>query len=229
MAEIVLNVEVREQTGTGGARAVRNAGKVPGILYGGDKAPVAISVKVNEFRKALYTGKLLGHLVTLKYGDETQPVIAKAVDMHPVTDQPHHFDLYRVDEHQQIKIEVPVHFTNQDEAPGIKRGGTLNVVLHSLTVSCAADEIPEEIVFDLTGRDIGDTIRVSDLKIPGKAEAALPEDTVVATLVGAMAEEVEEAPAAAEGAEGEAAEGEAAEGEGGEGEAAAASEGGSEE
>jgi large subunit ribosomal protein L25 len=226
MADIVLNVEVRERTGTGPARDARRAGLVPGVLYGGDKDPVAIAIKKNEFRKALYTGKLLGHLVTLKYGKETQPVIAKAIDMHPVTDEPVHFDLYRVDEHQQIKIEVPVHFTNQDEAPGIKRGGTLNVVLHSLTVSCAADEIPEEIVFDLTGRDIGDTIRVSDLKIPGKAEAALPEDTVVATLAGAMAEEVEEAPAAAEGEEGEAA-AEGAEGEGGE-EAAAASEGGEE-
>lgn len=222
MADIVLNVEVRERTGTGGARQARRSGLVPGVLYGGDKDPVAIAVKKNDFRKALYTGKLLGHLVTLKYGAETQPVIAKAVDMHPVTDEPWHFDLYRVDEHQQIKIEVPVHFTNQDESPGIKRGGTLNVVLHSLTVSCAADEIPEEIVFDLTGRDIGDTIRVSDLKVPGKAEAALPADTVVATIAGAMAEEVEEAPAA-EGAEGEAVEG--AEGEGGE-EAAASEEGG---
>src|SRR3982751_5202222 len=108
MADIVLNVEVRERTGTGGARDTRRAGLVPGVLYGGDKDPVAISVKANEFRKALYTGKLLGHLVTLKYGAESQKVIAKAIDMHPVTDEPVHFDLYRVDEHQQIKLEVPV-------------------------------------------------------------------------------------------------------------------------
>src|SRR6202012_2083200 len=110
MADIVLNVEVRERTGTGGARVARRAGLVPGVLYGGDKDPRATSVKMNEFRKALYPGKLLGHLVTLKYGSETQPVIAKAVDMHPVTDTPWHFDLYRVDAHQQIKIAVPVHF-----------------------------------------------------------------------------------------------------------------------
>src|SRR4051812_20781998 len=129
MADIVLNVEVREQTGTGGARTVRRSGMVPGILYGGDQAPVSIAVKANEFRKALHTGKLLGHLVTLKYGKETQPVIAKAIDMHPVNDEPVHFDLYRVKANQQIKIEVPVHFHNQDDAPGIKRGGTLNVVL----------------------------------------------------------------------------------------------------
>ena len=172
MAEIVLNVEMRERTGTGGARVDRREGLVPGVLYGGDKDPVAISVKMNEFRKALYTGKLLGHLVTLKYGAETQPVIAKAVDMHPVTDVPMHFDLYRVDAHQQIKINVPVHFVHHDEAPGIKRGGTLNVVFHDVQVSCHADQIPEELVVDLTGLDIGATIRVSDLKVPGKAEAA---------------------------------------------------------
>jgi large subunit ribosomal protein L25 len=202
MAEIVLNVEVREQTGTGSARATRRSGLVPGVLYGGDKDPVAIAVKSNEFRKALYTGKLLGHLVTLKYGKETQPVIAKAVDMHPVTDEPWHFDLYRVDEHQQIKIEVPVHFANQDDAPGLKRGGTLNIALHTLTVSCAADSIPEEIVFDLTGFDIGATIRVSDLKLPAKVEAAIDGDVVVASLAGAMAEVSEET---ADGGEGEAA------------------------
>ena len=114
MAEIVLNVEVRERTGTGGARETRRAGLVPGVLYGGDRDPVAVAVKSNEFRKALYTGKLLGHLVTLKHGAETQPVIAKAIDFHPVTDEPWHFDLYRVDEHQQVKIAIVVHFKNQD-------------------------------------------------------------------------------------------------------------------
>jgi large subunit ribosomal protein L25 len=182
MAEIVLNVEVREKTGTGGARETRRAGKVPGVLYGGAKDPVAIAVKSNEFRKALYTGKLLCHLVTLKYGEETQPVIAKAVDMHPVTDEPWHFDLYRVDEHQQIKIDVPVHFANQDASPGLKRGGNLGVSLHSVTVSCHADEIPEEIVVDLTGLEIGDSIRVADLKLPGKTTAAIDADLVVASI-----------------------------------------------
>src|SRR5579864_4823148 len=143
MADIVLNVEVREQTGTGNARIARREGLVPGVLYGGDKDPVAISVKMNEFKKALYTGKLLGHLVTLKYGAETQPVIAKAVDMHPVSDIPWHFDLYRVDEHQTVKIAVPVHFQNQDDSPGLKRGGTLNIALHEIALSVPADQIPE--------------------------------------------------------------------------------------
>src|ERR1700689_4775496 len=146
MAEIVLNVEVRERAGSGGARAARREGKVPGVLYGGKQAPVAIAMRQAEFRKALHTGKLLGHLVTLRYGDETQPVIAKDVQFHPVTDEPTHFDLYRVDAHQMIRIAVPVRFRNHEASPGIKRGGTLNVNLHEVEVLAAADQIPEEFV-----------------------------------------------------------------------------------
>jgi len=188
MADIVLNVEVRERTGTGGARETRRAGLVPGVLYGGDKAPVAIAVKSNEFRKALYTGKLLGHLVKLKHGKDTQSVIAKAIDLHPVTDEPMHFDLYRVDEHQEIKIAVPVHFQNQDASPGLKRGGMLNVVLHEVLLSCHADSIPEEIVFDLSGLEIGDTVRVADLKLGKGVTAAIDAESVVATVAGASAQ-----------------------------------------
>ena len=200
MADIILNVEVRERTGTGGARETRRAGMVPGVLYGGDKDPVAIAVKANEFRKALYTGKLLGHLVTLKYGDETQPVIAKAIDMHPVTDEPWHFDLYRVDADQQIKIEVPVHFSNQEASPGLKRGGTLGVMLHTVLVACHADSIPEEIMVDLTGLEIGDAVRISDLKLPAKVEAALDASVVVASITMTRAG-VGDADAAAGGSE----------------------------
>ena len=187
MADIILNVEVRERTGTGGARETRRAGLVPGVLYGGDKDPVAVAVKSNEFRKALYTGKLLGHLVTLKYGDETQPVIAKAIDMDPVTDVPVHFDLFRVDEHQLIKIAVPVHFKNHDASPGLKKGGTLNIVRHDVELSCPADAIPEELVCDLTGLEIGDTIRMSAFELPKGVVASLDRDFVVATLAGSSA------------------------------------------
>jgi len=202
MADIVLNVEVRERTGTGGARAARRAGLVPGVLYGGDKGPIAISVRANEFRKALFTGKLTGHLVTLKHGSETQSVIAKTVDMHPVTDEPWHFDLFRVDEHQTVKIAVPVHFQNQEASPGLKRGGTLNIVLHEVTLSVPADEIPEDLVYDLTGLDIGDSVRISDVKLSGTAQSVLDPSTVVATVVGASAQMAEEAAAdAGEGGE----------------------------
>jgi large subunit ribosomal protein L25 len=200
MAEIVLNVEVREGTGTGAARAARREGKVPGVLYGGGRDPVAIAVRANEFRKALYTGKLLGHLVTLKHGKESQPVIAKDVQLHPVTDEPVHFDLYRVDEHQSIKISVPVHFRNQEDSPGLKRGGTLNIVAHEIEIQVPADEIPEELVVDLTGLDIGATIRVGDLPLNKGAKATADSEVVVATIAGSSAQESEEAAENAEGA-----------------------------
>ena len=203
MAEIVLNVEVRERAGTGAARETRRAGLVPGILYGGDQKPVSITVKANEFRKALYTGKLLGHLVTLKYGAESQRVIAKDVQVHPVTDEPLHFDLYRVDEHQEIRIAVPVHFRNHEEAPGLKRGGTLNIALHEVMVLVPADQIPEELVVDLTGLEIGDNVRVSDIRLPPAAKAAIDADVVVASVTGMMAEVAEEPVEGAAETEGE--------------------------
>ncbi len=194
MADIVLNVEVRERAGTGGARETRNAGLVPGVLYGGDKAPVSIAVKAGEFRKALVTGKLLGHLVTLKYGDEVQPVIAKDVQFHPVTDVPVHFDLYRVDEHQLIRINVPVHFRNQDASPGLKRGGTLNINLHELELMAPADSIPEELVIDLTGLEIGDSMRAADLALPKGVElTAHHRDATIASIATSSALTSEEA------------------------------------
>jgi len=195
MAEIVLNVEVRERTGTGGAREIRRAGKVPGVLYGGGKDPVSIAVRANEFRKALYTGKLLGHLVTLQYGKETQPVIAKDVQLHPVTDEPVHFDLYRVDEHQLIRIAVPVHFRNQEASPGRKRGGTINIVAHEIELEVPADEIPEELIFDVTGLDIGDTIRIGAFKLPKGAKSVQDAEFVVASIAGTSAQAAEDAAA----------------------------------
>ncbi|MCF8506040.1 MAG: 50S ribosomal protein L25/general stress protein Ctc [Caulobacter sp.] len=183
MAEIVLNVEVRDRTGTGGAREARRAGKVPGILYGGPKGPVAISVKVNEFRKSLYTGQLHGHLVTLKYGDESQPVIAKDIQFHPVTDEPVHFDLLRVEEGSTVRIAIPVHFKNQDICPGLKQGGSLEIVRHDVELNCPANAIPEELMFDLSNTQLGDTIRIGDITLPkGVTPSIADRDFVLATL-----------------------------------------------
>lgn len=188
MAEIILNVDVREGVGTGSARAVRRSGAVPGILYGGDKAPVAISVNEKDFRKSLYTGKLLGHLVTLKYGDETQPVIAKTVDFDPVSDRPLHFDLMRVDETAPVKIEIPVHFKNADEAPFTRAGGMLEVVRHTVEILVRADRIPEELVVDLKGREIGDNIRMSDIALPEGATATITDrDFMIAAIKNSAA------------------------------------------
>jgi large subunit ribosomal protein L25 len=199
MADIILNVELRERAGTGGARESRRNGLVPGVLYGGGQAPVNIAVKINEFRKALYTGKLLGHLVTLQYGSEKQSVIAKAVQFHAVTDVPVHFDLYRVDEHQLIKIEVPVHFKNHDISVGLKKGGTLEVIRHTVELACPADQIPEELVIDLAGHDIGDTIRISEIKLPQGVRPAQDRDFVIANLKASAAAQSGEGDTTVEG------------------------------
>jgi large subunit ribosomal protein L25 len=214
MADIVLNVEVRERIGSGGAREARRQGLVPGILYGGDLGPVAISVKDGEFSRALHTGKLLGHLVKLKYGKEVQSVIAKDVQFHPVTDRPLHFDLYRVDEHATIRIEVPVAFRNHEDSPGIKRGGSLNVNVHALEVLVPADRIPEELVVDLTGLEIGDSVRAADVPLPAGIELTpRHRDATVASIASAASMIVEEETAETEEAETEEAEAEEEEGE----------------
>ena len=221
MAEIILNVDVRDGVGTGGARAARRAGMVPGVLYGGDKAPVAISVNERDFRKSLYTGKLLGHLVTLKYGKESQPVIARDVQFDPVTDRPLHFDLMRVSEKQTIKIEIAVHFINQDQCEAFRQGGSLEIVRHSVEVKVRADHIPEDLIVDLAGHKMGDTIRWSDLKGTQDVEPTITDrDFVIASIktssaaISAAADEAHDAEVAAEAAEVEATEqGAAAEGE----------------
>jgi large subunit ribosomal protein L25 len=198
MAEIVLNVELRETTGSGGSRAARREGKVPGVLYGGPRGPVPIAINANAFGKALYTGKLLGHLVTLRYGDESQPVIAKDVQFHPVTDRPIHFDLYRVDEHQLVKINVPVHFRNHEASPGLKRGGALNIARHEVELWAPADEIPEELIADLTGLEIGDAVRISNIALPKGVEPVIAgRDFIIATVAGSSASASEAAEAAA--------------------------------
>jgi large subunit ribosomal protein L25 len=213
MAEIILNVDVRAGVGTGGARAARRAGMVPGVLYGGDKAPVAIAVNERDFRKSLYTGKLLGHLVTLKYGDESQPVIARDVQFDPVSDRPLHFDLMRVDEKQTIKIEIPVHFINQDQCEAFRQGGSLEIVRHSVEVKVRADHIPEDLIVDLSGHKMGDTIRWSDLKGTQDVEPTITDrDFVIASIktssaaISAAADEAQDAEVAAEAAEVEATE-----------------------
>ena len=225
MAEIILNVDIRENIGTGGARAARRTGAVPGILYGGGKAPVAISVNEKDFRKNLYTGKLLGHLVTLKYGKETQPVIAKDVQFDPVSDRPLHFDLMRVDADQTIKIEVAVHFINEDKCEAFRQGGSLEIVRHTVEISVQADHIPEELVVDLAGHKLGDSIRFSDIKLPEGVTATITDrDFMIASIktssaaISAAHDEQEDAAVAAAAVEAsDAAAAEAAEEESSEG------------
>ena len=202
MAGIVLNVEKREKIGSGGARATRNSGLIPGVLYGGKRGSIPIEINAKDVELAIRSGKFLSHMVELNHQGEKQPVIPRAIQFHPVTDKPIHVDLYRVEENAEIAIDVVVHFKNHEASPGLKRGGALNVVRHTIKLKCKANKIPEEIVIDLTGRDIGDSIHISSIQLPDGARPVIRvRDFTVATIVGRKAETEETTTAApAEGA-----------------------------
>jgi large subunit ribosomal protein L25 len=198
VAGIVLNVEVREKSGTGAARASRNAGNVPGVLYGGARGPVSIEAPRRELDKALRSGKFVAHMVTLSYKGETQPVIPKAIHYHPVTDEPLHFDLYRVEENAMIDVDVPVRFLNQETCPGLKKGGALNIVRHTVSLKVMAGNIPEEITVDLANTEIGDVIHISAVTLPaGAAPTIQDRDFTIATLIGRGGKQEEEGGEAA--------------------------------
>jgi large subunit ribosomal protein L25 len=208
MAGIVLNVEKRERLGTGGARATRDADLIPGVLYGGARGSVPIEIQAKDVLMAIRSGKFLSHMVEINHRGERQPVIPRAIQFHPVTDKPIHIDLYRVEENAEIAIDVVVHFKNHDASPGLKRGGVLNVVRHTIKLKCKANKIPEEIIVDLTGLDIGDSVHISSIMLPEGARPVIRDrDFTVATVAGRKAEEETTTAAAATPAEGEAAAG----------------------
>lgn len=204
MTGIVLNVEKRERTGSGAARATRNADLIPGVLYGGPRGSIAIEIKAKDVEMAIRSGKFLSHMVELDHQGEKQPVIPRAIQFHPVTDRPIHIDLYRVEENSEIAIDVVVHFKNHEASPGLKRGGALNIVRHTVRLRVKANAIPEQIEVDLTGKDIGESIHISSIELPAGARPVIKDrDFTIATIVGrkveeeAPAEEAAAAPAAA--------------------------------
>jgi large subunit ribosomal protein L25 len=209
-SQITFNVELRERTGTGGSRAARRDGFVPGVLYGGGEDPVAISLKRNEVQKAIETGHFLSSTATLVHKGEKQLVIPQAIQMHPVTDQPMHVDLFRVSRDQKIKVEVQVHFKGEEVSPGLKKGGTLNVVRHTVELLVPAGNIPESLDADVSALEIGDNVKISDINLPDDAEPTITDrDFTIATIAGRTAA----AEPAADAGEEEGDEGEATEAE----------------
>ena len=180
---LVLSVEVRERTGKGGARDARRNGMVPGVLYGGGQDPVAISLKKNEVIKGLNSGKLLGHMLDLDHEGKKQSVICQDIQFHPVSDMPEHMDLYRVDAKQVISVEVSVHFVGEEKSPGLKKGGTLNVVRHEVELNVPAGQIPEFLTADVSALEIGDNVKISDINLPEGAEPTITDrDFTIATI-----------------------------------------------
>ena len=203
MSDIVLSVEVRERTGTGGARETRRNGFVPGVLYGGDKGPVSIALKNNEVIKAINSGKFLAQMITIDHKGEKQSVLTRDVQFHPVRDEPVHIDFQRVDESTIITVEVTVHFHNDEKSPGLKRGAVLNVVRHSVEVRCKAGEIPTKFDADLAGLQINDAVKYSMVQVSGNVTPTIVgRDFVIATVTAPSAlkrQMMDQAAAAADG------------------------------
>ena len=201
--DITFNVTVRERTGKGGAREARREGLVPGVLYGGGEDPVAINLKRNEVVKAINTGQFLSSTATLVHDGKKQMVIPQAIQMHPVSAQPQHVDLFRVKRDQIITVEVTVNFLNAEASPGLKKGGTLNIVRYAVELNVRADSIPDSLDADLSGLDIGDNVKISNINLPDGAEPTITDrDFTIASIVGrgisADAEDETEAPEADE-------------------------------
>jgi large subunit ribosomal protein L25 len=192
-----LTAVVRERAGKGNARATRKEGRIPAVIYGDNKSPVMVSLDTLPLVKALHTGQFFTQLCEVNVDGQKHTVLARDVQMHPVKDHPEHVDFLRVGAKTLVTVDVPVHFLNQDKSPAIRKGGVLNVVLHTLSVRARADKIPTEVEFDLSAlSDFGAVVKVSDLKLPSGSVAALEDDATVASIAAPSAEaETEAAPA----------------------------------
>lgn len=222
MAEApVIEATSRQASGKGAARAARREGFVPGVVYGDHKDPVAINIKYNDLIRALKAGRFLSTLINLKVDGKDNRVICRAVQRDVVKDLPIHADFLRLSARARIALYIPVEFENRAECPGLRQGGVLTVVRGEVELKVPASDIPDHITVDLTGLEIGDVVKISNVQLPpGIAPTITDRDFVIANisapsaLVADEEEEAEEAEEMAEGEEAEAAEGqEGAEGE----------------
>lgn len=200
---LTLSAETRDRAGKGASRALRREGRVPAVIYGQKKDPVGISVNERELYKLLMTGHFMNSVVMIN-GERTLP---KDVAFDVVTDRPIHVDFLRIGEHTTVHVNVPIIFTDEEEAPGIKRGGVLNIVRHELELVCDAAKIPDDITISLKGVEVGDSIHISAVTLPkGVTSAITDRDFTIATVVAPSALKSSEGDTATEA--GEEAEGE---------------------
>ena len=198
-AKAVLKAIARPGVGKGAARAARRSGKVPGVIYGDKKPPLSISLDFTDVSKRLNAGHFLTTLIDVELDGANHQVIPRGFQLDPLKDTLTHVDFQRIAPGSKLRVAIPMKFVNHEESPGIKRGGTLNIVRHTVELSCPPDLIPEEIVVDLTGREIGDSIHISHVSLPeGVTPVVHERDFTIATIVapsGLRSEEAEAAPA----------------------------------
>ncbi|WP_298680464.1 50S ribosomal protein L25/general stress protein Ctc [uncultured Lentibacter sp.] len=178
-----LHAEARTGTGKGAARQARRAGMVPGIVYGGEADPLPINIPFNKLLKKLKEGRFLSTLFNLKVeGQEDVRVICRNVQRDVVKDLPTHIDLLRLRRTSKINLFINVDFINEEEAPGIKKGGVLTVVRPEVELNVTAGDIPESITVDLAGMNVGDIVHISDVTLPAGAKPTIDRDFVIANI-----------------------------------------------
>lgn len=198
-----LKAEARAQVGKGSARELRRNGLIPAVIYGDKQDPVSIALSRNEVTKKIHSGGFLTTLVTIEVEGKKYNVLPKDYQLDPVRDFLMHVDFLRVSKNTQVTVEVPVHFENEEKSPGLKRGGVLNVVRHTVECHCPANAIPEAITVDLTGLELGAGIHISHVTLPEGVEPTITDrDFTIATIASpaglksddnAAADEAEEA------------------------------------
>ncbi|UYO01028.1 MAG: 50S ribosomal protein L25/general stress protein Ctc [Devosia sp.] len=211
-ANKVLKAQAREGVGKGAAREVRRQGRVPAVIYGDKKPPVTVSVEFKDALKFIYAGGFKSHVLDLDVDGTVHQVIPRDYQLDVVKDEPLHIDFLRVSGNSTLHVEVHVSFINEEKSPGLKRGGTLNIVRHTVEVIAPASKIPEAITVDLTGLDIGDSVHISAVTLPKGVTAAITDrDFTIATVVAPSGlKSAEAAEGGADDAEDEAEEKEAA-------------------
>ncbi len=196
----ILEATAREGTGKGAARTARRNGQVPGVIYGGGEAPQSINLNFNTLLTLLRRGKFMSSLHNVKVDGVDNRVICRGVQRDVVKDMPIHIDFQRLSEKSRIKLFIPVEFHNQGICPGIKRGGTLNVVRHEVELNVIAGDIPEKLDVDLAEAKMGDVIKISAIALPkGVTPTIADRDFVIcsiATPAGFVDDEEEEEAAA---------------------------------
>ncbi|MFN0042461.1 MAG: 50S ribosomal protein L25/general stress protein Ctc, partial [Alphaproteobacteria bacterium] len=198
MAEIMsFKVQARESGGTGAARAVRRTGRIPGILYGENAVPTPISVDAKQLSEQMHRKSFFVTLYELDIDGKKQRVLPRDLQLDPVTDIPLHIDFLRVGTGTRIRVNVPVAAANEAGSPGIKRGGVLNIVRHEIEVICRADAIPQRFTIDLDGLDVGDSVKISAVKLPEGVRPVITDRDFTILTIAAPTVVADEAAAAA--------------------------------
>ena len=194
-----LKATARPNGGKGAARAERRAGRVPGVIYGNNQPPLTISVDDKELRQRILAGRFLTTLFDVELDGKKHRVIPRDFQLDPVKDFPLHVDFLRLGEGATIRVSVPLHVVNGETSPGVKRGGTINIVTHTVELECSVDNIPQYLEADAGGLEISYSLHLSDIKLPTGVKALSREDATLVTIVppSGYAEEQKAAAAAA--------------------------------